>query len=280
MAFLGSGMAAGMAIAGATGAQILAAAAAVGGAVGGFVSGGILTGTLQGALTGAAYGALSGGIAGYIGGAMSGGIGRSLAHGVSQGAISEARGGSFRAGFWSGLAGSVAPVGGIARGSNSAGAIFARTAAAAVLGGTASRLGGGKFANGAVTGAFVHLFNAEAHTPETSSEETLANKVAGKLMSGITKLKDFMGLGRNPMNTPSVMKGAAGKGFGGVAAAGISVLNVDSASAVTDMFLYETILNNYSDPVVQIELLNMINSNKSELVQRLRQDALLRREGE
>ena len=31
----------------------------------------------------------------------------------------------------------------------------------AVVGGTASALGGGKFANGAMSGAFVHLFNAE-----------------------------------------------------------------------------------------------------------------------
>jgi hypothetical protein len=36
-----------------------------------------------------------------------------------------------------------------------------RTAAASIIGGTASVLGGGKFVNGAVSGAFVHLFNAE-----------------------------------------------------------------------------------------------------------------------
>ena len=30
-----------------------------------------------------------------------------------------------------------------------------------VGGGTASKLGGGKFSNGAVSGAFVHMFNAE-----------------------------------------------------------------------------------------------------------------------
>jgi hypothetical protein len=37
-----------------------------------------------------------------------------------------------------------------------------RTAVAAVVGGTASAVGGGKFANGAVTSAFQHLFNQEA----------------------------------------------------------------------------------------------------------------------
>ncbi len=36
-------------------------------------------------------------------------------------------------------------------------------AAAAVLGGTASALGGGKFANGAASGAFTYLFNQIAH---------------------------------------------------------------------------------------------------------------------
>lgn len=36
-----------------------------------------------------------------------------------------------------------------------------RTVAASVVGGTVSEIGGGKFANGAVTGAMVHLFNAE-----------------------------------------------------------------------------------------------------------------------
>jgi len=37
----------------------------------------------------------------------------------------------------------------------------ARTSIAATVGGTASVIGGGKFANGAVSAAFVHLFNAE-----------------------------------------------------------------------------------------------------------------------
>jgi hypothetical protein len=37
----------------------------------------------------------------------------------------------------------------------------ARTTIAATVGGTASEIGGGTFANGAVSAAFVHLFNAE-----------------------------------------------------------------------------------------------------------------------
>lgn len=46
-------------------------------------------------------------------------------------------------------------------GKNYAG-VFARTMAAGVVGGTASELGGGKFANGAYTGAFGRLYNDEA----------------------------------------------------------------------------------------------------------------------
>ena len=40
--------------------------------------------------------------------------------------------------------------------------IAKRTATAATLAGAAAHLGGGKFANGAVSGAFVHLFNGES----------------------------------------------------------------------------------------------------------------------
>lgn len=40
----------------------------------------------------------------------------------------------------------------------------ARVVAAAVVGGTGSAIGGGKFANGAVTGAFVQAFNHESDT--------------------------------------------------------------------------------------------------------------------
>jgi len=41
---------------------------------------------------------------------------------------------------------------------------------AAIVGGTASKLGGGKFANGAVSGAFVHMYNYTAHLPDWMPE--------------------------------------------------------------------------------------------------------------
>ena len=43
-------------------------------------------------------------------------------------------------------------------------------AVGATLGGTAEALGGGKFANGAITGAFVVLFNHLAHQDNNQSE--------------------------------------------------------------------------------------------------------------
>lgn len=85
---------------------------------------------------------------------------KAFVHGVTQGAISEVAGGSFRAGFWGAFIGSVAPIRSGFGGSGVSGAI-ARTTAAAILGGIGAELGGGKFRNGALSGAFVRLFNHE-----------------------------------------------------------------------------------------------------------------------
>jgi hypothetical protein len=46
-------------------------------------------------------------------------------------------------------------------GGDNPGGFTVRTAIASIVGGTASKIGGGKFSNGAVSGAFVHMFNAE-----------------------------------------------------------------------------------------------------------------------
>ena len=48
---------------------------------------------------------------------------------------------------------------------------------AAVVGGTASELGGGKFANGAVTGAYTMLFNHMAHRPEGDPRKQITDKI-------------------------------------------------------------------------------------------------------
>jgi len=146
------------------------------GAVGGFVGGALATGTMSGALTGAAWGALGGAVAGGIGGYFGHEgsflqnrsfheVKRAIVHGLSRGAIAQMQGQKFNAGFWSGFAASAFNPGttmGDAQ-LGRVGGFAARTTMAATVGGTASELGGGKFANGAVSGAFVHMFNHEAY---------------------------------------------------------------------------------------------------------------------
>lgn len=86
---------------------------------------------------------------------------RAGAHGLSRGIISVARGGTFKSGFASGFTSSFLSPGNTL-GGNNGGGFTLRTSIASIVGGTASKLGGGKFSNGAVSGAFIHMFNAEA----------------------------------------------------------------------------------------------------------------------
>ena len=117
-------------------------------------------------------------VAGQIGdGITAGNIntpGAILAHGLLGGAVSVAQGSKFGYGFAAGAFGKAAMMGLQAGGASlyapGAGGGFdkvdfnsvaARTTIAALVGGTASELSGGTFANGAVTAAMQHLFNAE-----------------------------------------------------------------------------------------------------------------------
>jgi len=96
---------------------------------------------------------------------FSGIVERGVLHGVAQGGLSVAQGGKFGPAFLSASFSAIAShsigVGGTKK---TAGPSFAqhlgRGATAAIVGGTASVIGGGKFANGAVTAAFVYAFNA------------------------------------------------------------------------------------------------------------------------
>ncbi len=129
---------------------------------------------LSAGLQGAFFGAISAGLASSVGTAfktvstlstwrtVANEIGRVLAHGVVQGMIRVAQGGKFEQGFLSGavssISGSVTLTGGLSSGMS--------VVIGGVLGGTAEALGGGKFANGAITGAFVVLFNHLGHPPQ------------------------------------------------------------------------------------------------------------------
>jgi RHS repeat-associated protein len=158
------------------------------GAAAGFVSGAIMTGSLSGALKGAVFGAISAGIANGVAetvGAISGlgsaahplsfftaetgqfgwATAKAVMHGITRAAITKAQGGRWSSGFWSGFASS-----GFSVGTKDYGGFVGRTAIMGIVGGTVSEISGGKFANGAVSGAFVHMFNAEADYEKWASE--------------------------------------------------------------------------------------------------------------
>jgi hypothetical protein len=90
-----------------------------------------------------------------------------VGHGVTGGAANAAMGGKFQDGFLSAAAGATAVHTGLYGAFKGPGPInvAGRTAIAGMIGGTASALGGGKFANGAYTAAFQHLLNNESGQP-------------------------------------------------------------------------------------------------------------------
>jgi len=148
-----------------------------GGALAGLVNAGNLRGALYGAFSAAAFH----GVGTYfsnIRGAAAKNLGRfgnfvkdnlrltkTIAHGLTGGIMNELQGGKFAHGFLSaGATQALAPEIdgiGIGDGALSFGDRALRVASAAALGGAVSEITGGKFANGAVTGAFSRAFNDE-----------------------------------------------------------------------------------------------------------------------
>lgn len=126
------------------------------GFAGSLLNGGSLGDAFKAGVVGGIAGGITGGLLGWVGGQNYNWFERGLAHGVIQGGAAEATGGEFRHGFYAGFAvgATEAGIGEWAGGSKAKG-----IAGAAAIGGTAAAIGGGKFANGAVTGAFSYLFN-------------------------------------------------------------------------------------------------------------------------
>ncbi len=166
------------------GATLTLAGAVSAGAGAGFASG-FAGSLLNGGSIGDAFKAgVVGGIVGGIGGGLAHGIGtlfegvtgfegwsgRALSHGLVQGGAAELQGGQFRHGFYVGFAtaGASPGIGLLPK--------QARWIGAAVVGGTASALGGGKFANGAVSGAFQYLLNDSQHGKRSTREAIVINK--------------------------------------------------------------------------------------------------------
>ena len=151
---------------GVCGASIINAAL-TGAAIGAFsaaINGGNI---LQGAITGF----ITGGAAKYIGGmnlskysSLGQSAIRGVAHGAVGGAMNVIRGGKFGTGFASSFFTKMVsnPIQGYAEGlAGGVGALsdLMGASAAALVGGTASVIGGGKFSNGAQTAAIQYLFN-------------------------------------------------------------------------------------------------------------------------
>lgn len=142
------------------------------------LAGGSVGDALRAGLRAGAIGGVSAGAADLVGTGFSAG-GRfaeyaslkPIVHGVVQGGIRQATGGKFIHGFMSATFADLAAPS-IGRINGFDGDVAARTAIAAAIGGTAEAIGGGKFANGAITGAFVHLFNSERHKLQQEAPES------------------------------------------------------------------------------------------------------------
>jgi len=151
-------------------------------AIGGFVSGAIMTGSVGGALKGALWAGISAGVAYGIGHGgeilktlrnAGNGAGRYIMHGISRAAIAKAQGGRWSSGFLSGLLSSAS---GSFRDVITKGNYYANVAFSSIVGGTVSEISGGKFANGAVSGAFIYMYNDAIEDKINSSDISDADK--------------------------------------------------------------------------------------------------------
>ncbi|PJB57803.1 MAG: hypothetical protein CO098_10705, partial [Bacteroidetes bacterium CG_4_9_14_3_um_filter_41_19] len=112
---------------------------------------------------------------------------RSIGHAVFNGGMRLIQGGRFEHGFFSGFFSSMG-MGGMSNilGNNT----LAYGIIGAAIGGTAESLGGGKFANGAVTGAFVGLFNHGMHLEEEAFNEEQLKKMYGVYRKSVKDFRD------------------------------------------------------------------------------------------
>lgn len=194
------------------GESALFAASEAGTVVEGAILGGIAGGISSTTLKGAAFGFIEGGLFAEAGNALSGSDGLKLfgssdaaafvLHGFVGGIVSAAQGGGFGSGFLAAGVATFAPTPVDGQGFE---AIAEGTIESAVLGGVGAVLGGGKFANGAETGAFGYLFNKLLHMQlNDQSRTTLHCDDCGK--SGMDFVV-FSGRG-NCVNDPSCVADA------------------------------------------------------------------------
>ena len=94
-----------------------------------------------------------------------------------------------------------------------AGGFTLRTTIAGVVGGTASEIGGGKFANGAVTGAFVMMYNEMGH--ENTLTQAQFEKEYERFQANDSGLIDVSGLFSGIVLAPFRLVGTLGESLFG-----------------------------------------------------------------
>ena len=176
------------------GSAILAGAASgfAGSVTGALMNGASGSDAFKAGLEGAKWGAISAGLSYGVGsaavsvGASGGGSAgfwttKILGHSLVQGGLADAKGGKFEHGFLAGLAS--ASGGYFSHGASPVSKVLIGAAA----GGTASKLGGGKFGNGALSGAMVVMFNDLMHEKKPNRGRSPANKKMLKEAAGVAK---------------------------------------------------------------------------------------------
>lgn len=121
------------------------------------------------------------------------------AHGVLGGVTNTLMGGKFKDGFISAAAGAYAGTSGLIGKIAGSGVIpntvSTRTAIAGVIGGTVSEVSGGKFANGAYSAAFGHLFNTENALANFLAEHDGIRNGIANFMNGFAGFADGISFG-------------------------------------------------------------------------------------
>jgi len=208
------------------------------------IAGGILAGPIGVFLVSAAYGDIKGGILGMMTAGMFGMVGelnlgpiaKVVAHGAvgATGAMLQ-KGGSWKSGFIS-----AAFTASLSRTKIfEEGKVESNVFKAAIIGGVGSRLGGGKFANGAVTGAFSRLFNHELHESRKKNAQKKYEDDA-KFGKKLKKWVEKIGKGLNKYfsggKVPSLTVSVAGKLGGVVNSTGTAMLNTEMPSTLMQMY--------------------------------------------
>jgi len=114
---------------------------------------------------------------------------KAVMHGIVRGVINVIQnGGKFFSAFASAFVSSAFSVG---RYTFGRAAVFARTAVMATVGGFASVISGGKFLNGAVSAAFVHLFNAERGNFVKRARKRALQLSVNKIIAAFKKMRNL-----------------------------------------------------------------------------------------